>query len=444
MDTSQVSCIDGSEDYLPPHQQQNHHHQQQGSHHRGRGSAVSAAASITNAVKKTTKGRRGAKHKRGNEYENIFENDTPTTALSSTPSSKFWAHMDEFYFRKIKDSDIDFLSKQDLKQGKFFTIPQLPPPKIPHINDFDESLLPSGPDTPPPPLPQPQTITATSYPMQMVPPPPPLSSSTSSPLQQQQQQQFQSPPQQQFQFQSPPLQQQQQQLGETVVSAVTAGGGGGVIVGGQLQSQQPQPPPLSSTVAPVPPPPPTQFMSASLSSLSINEQEEIQKEYSTVGPFTQRLLAAFLETPRTQREDAIRLTTTYGDNPDTPEYRFFLEQSVKNQIEASFEKAVKSCTVFPSTSSSLSSSSDTLFGSDVNESPEDDEVCEELRLTFRMLKRHQRLIKFQKNNILAKMVAEKECQDKREKDKRDTFAMIRLFREREQHRKGKEKHGRHK
>lgn len=378
MDLSQVSSIDGSEDYNPSHQQ----HQ---SHHRGRASAISAAASLANSVKKTTKGRRGAKHKRGNEYENIFENDTSTTALSSTPNSKFWNHLDEFYFRKIKDSDIEFLSNHKLERKSFFNIPQLPPQtqqqlahsKMYQNNDIDESLLPSGPDTP-------SSFMQDQSSMQMGMVPPPQSSSSLT-------------PQQQSSYQS---------------------------------LQQPVP----------------QFISPVLSSLPISQQQQINKEYSTVGPFTQRLLAAFLETPRTPREDVTRLKSTYGDNPDTPEYRYFLEQGVKSQLEKAFHISSKGTNSSSSSSSSSSPSSPTIgmISTAPNTSPEDDEVCEELRLTFRMLKRHQRLLKFQKNNLLAKMMAEKECQDKREKDKRDTFAMIRLYREREQHRKGREKHGRHK
>lgn len=376
MDLSQTNSIDGSEDFdqsRQPHQ----------GHHRGRASAVSAAASLANSVKKTTKGRRGAKHKRGNEYENIFENDTPTTALSSTPNSKFWNHLEEFYFRKIKDSDIEFLSNHKMERKTFFNVPQLPPQaqqqlshsKTYQNNDIDENLLPSGPDTP-----SAYMQDQSSMPMGMG------SSSSSSSL----------TPQQQSSYQS-------------------------------LQQQVPQ------------------FISPVLSSLPISQQQQINREYSTVGPFTQRLLAAFLETPRTPREDITRLKSTYGDNPDTAEYRYFLEQGVKSQLEKAF--LISSKGVNSSSSSSSSSPSSPAIGmisTAPNTSPEDDEVCEELRLTFRMLKRHQRLLRFRKNNLLAKMMAEKECQDKREKDKRDTFAMIRLYREREQHRKGREKHGRHK
>ena len=155
----------------------------------------------------------------------------------------------------------------------------------------------------------------------------------------------------------------------------------------------------------------------------MSQQQQIRDEYETVGPLTQRLLAAFLETQKTPREDVVRLKSTYGDNPDTPEYRFLLEQGVRAQLE-------KARLISP--------------GGAAQASPEDDEVCEELRLAFRMLKRHQRLLSLQKNNLLKKMMFEKECQDKREKDKRATFAMIRLYREHEQHRKAKEKHTRHK
>lgn len=381
MDASQIASADGSEDYLPSAQHQ-HTHAQQGGHHRGgRASAVAAAATMANALKKSTKGRRSGsgKHKKGNDYESIFENDTPTTALSSTPSSKFWAHMDEVYFRKIKDSEIDFLTKKSERKS-LFTIPQLPAHKAPfQLSESDESLLPSGPSPPPQHTQQ-----------QQLPPPPP-----------------------------PPSQQ----------------------MGVQGTSSQPQ------------------FVTAGLASLPLNQQQQIQKDFATVGPFTQRLLAAFLETPKTQREEVLRLRTTYGDNPDTPEYRYYLEQSVKAQLERTLliqPQLIQSPQLPSSSSSSKSSKSKTsasppsstalssVMGNGQNMAQEDDEVCEELRLAFRMLKRHQKLLSIRKGDLHKKITKEKECQNKREKDKRDTFAMIRLYREREQHRKGREKHGRHK